>query len=370
MEEGLTFDDVLLVPQYSSVLPQEAETKTKLTRNIELKIPLVSAAMDTITESKMAITMAKLGGIGVIHRAMTPSAQATKVKKVKEYKDFIKDTASLDKNGHLMVAAAIGVGKDSQERAEALISAGVDVIVVDTAHSHSKMVLDRVVELRKSFPNAELIVGNVVTYDAGRDLIERGADAVKVGIGPGSICTTRIIAGVGVPQLTAVMEVSRACRQSGIPVIADGGIKFSGDIVKALAAGASSVTIGGLFAGTDESPGEIFSDGEQNFKSYRGMGSLGVMQANGGDRYFQKSTTDASKIIPEGVEAKVPHRGPIEDIIYQLVGGLKSGMGYCGAKTVEKLWLKAKFLKITKAGVFESHPHNVILVKKPPNYRI
>lgn len=370
MNEGLTFDDVLLTPQYSDVLPAEVNLKTKLTKSIELNIPLISAAMDTVTEADMAIVMAKVGGIGVIHRAMSPSAQVLEARKVKEYKNFSKDLATLDNKGCLAVTAAIGVSKDSKERSEKLINAGVDALVVDTAHSHSKMVLERVSELKKDFPKTELIVGNVATFEAGQDLIARGADAIKVGVGPGSICTTRIISGVGVPQITAIQEVYRAAKQAGIPVIADGGIKFSGDIVKALASGASSIMIGGLFAGTDEAPGEIFEDGDQKFKSYRGMGSLGVIQSNGGDRYFQKNTKDASKIIPEGVEAKVPHRGSIKDIIHQLLGGTRSGMGYCGAKIIKDLHEKAKFIKITKAGLIESHPHDVTLVKRPLNYRV
>jgi len=365
--EGLTFDDVLLIPQYSEVLPAETELETYITKDIKLNIPLLSAAMDTVTESKMAIAMAQLGGMGIIHRAFSIEGQAEEVKKVKNYKGTFYDGALKDKEGRLMVAAAVGVGKNSDIRAEELIKAKVDVLVIDTAHGHSKMVLDRTKEFKEKLPEVPLIVGNIATSEAAEDLIKAGADGLKIGVGPGSICTTRIVSGVGVPQITAILGVAEACKKYNIPAIADGGIRFSGDITKALAAGADAVMIGGLLAGTDESPGELFDDDGCKFKNYRGMGSLGVMANSGGDRYFQK-TNNPKKLIPEGVEAETPYKGSLSETIYQLLGGLRSGMGYCGAKTIEELQEKGRFVKITKAGLMESHVHDVTMIKKPPNY--
>lgn len=364
--EGLTFDDVLLIPQYSEVLPAETDLQTFITKDIKLNIPLLSAAMDTVTESRMAIAMAQLGGMGVIHRAFSIDEQVEEVKKVKSYKGTFYNGALKDKEGRLMTAAAVGVGIDSTLRIEKLIKAGVDVLVIDTAHSHSKMVLDKTKEVKQNHKDTPLIVGNIATFDAAKDLIKSGANGVKVGVGPGSICTTRIISGVGVPQITAILDVSKACRKYDIPVIADGGIRFSGDITKTIVSGASAVMLGSLFSGTDESPGEIFEDGGK-YKKYRGMGSLGVMASNGGDRYFQKAS-DPKKVVPEGVEAKTAYKGPVSEVVYQLLGGLRSGMGYCGVKTIKDLQEKGKFLKITSAGLKESHVHDVKMTKDPPNY--
>lgn len=367
--EGLTYDDVLLIPQYSEVLPADVELETYITRDIKLNIPLLSAAMDTVTESKLACTMAQLGGMGVIHRAFSIDNQVEEVKRVKRYKGTFYNGSLKDKEGRLMVAAAVGVGKDSFERAEKIIEAGVDVVFIDTAHGHSKMVLEKTHEIKQKFPEVPIVAGNIATFEAARDLIKMGADGLKVGVGPGSICTTRMISGVGVPQVTAILEVSRAASRFDIPVIADGGIRYSGDITKAIAAGASAIMVGSLFAGTDESPGEIFTNtlGEK-YKHYRGMGSLGAMTANGGDRYFQKAN-DPKKIIPEGIEGMVKYKGSLSDIVYQLIGGLRSGMGYCGALTIKELQEKGRFLKISKAGLMESHTHDVILAKEPPNYK-
>jgi len=365
--DGLTFDDVLLLPQYSEVLPANTELETYITKDIKLNIPLLSAAMDTVTENKMAIAMAQLGGMGVIHRAFSVERQVEEVKKVKNYKGTFYNDALKDKEGRLMVAAAVGVGKDAAIRAEELIKARVDVLVIDTAHGHSRMVLDKTKEFKEKLPEVPLIVGNIATSEAAQDLINAGADGLKIGVGPGSICTTRIVSGVGVPQITAILGVSEICRRYNIPAIADGGVRFSGDITKAIAAGASAVMLGSALAGTDESPGELFDDDGGKFKSYRGMGSLGVMASNGGDRYFQK-TSDPKKLIPEGVEAKTPYKGSVSGIVYQLLGGLRSGMGYCGAKTIEDLQEKGRFVKITKAGLMESHVHDVTMIKKPPNY--
>ena len=483
IEERLTFDDVLLAPCYSVVLPKEVETSTRLTRTIRLNIPLVSAAMDTVTEAGTAICMAQEGGIGIIHRNMPIPAQAFEVDKVKksesgmilnpitmdpEQKIFevlevmrkyrisgvpvtkegklvgiltnrdlrfetrlgekiatvmtkdrlitvpvgttleaakeilhknriekllvvdaqnnlkglitIKDIEKMrkypnsckDSLGRLRVGAAIGPGKDREERTEALIKAGVDVLVIDTAHGHSKDVLEAVSDTKRHFPDCQLIAGNVATREGTLDLIKMGADGVKVGVGPGSICTTRIIAGVGVPQLSAILETSRLSRDHDIPIIADGGIKFSGDITKAIAAGAVSVMIGNLFAGTDESPGELVLYQGRSYKVYRGMGSLEAMKEKEGsrDRYFQGDVDNESKLVPEGIEGRVPYRGPLSFAVQQLIGGLKAGMGYVGAKTIQELQQKAKFVRITSPGLRESHVHDVIITKEAPNYRL
>ncbi len=477
IEEYLTFDDVLLIPNYSEVLPKDTDTRTLFTKNISLNIPIVSAAMDTVTEHKMAITLALEGGIGVIHKNMSVDQQADEVRKVKRFesgmivdpvtvtpdiplnkavekmkeygisglpvvdgegklqgilttrdiifeedssdpvrnfmtpreklvvckntvnpdeaknlfkkhkieklpivddedkligmitiKDFIKKkehpNSSLDSKGRLLVAAAVGVSGDYKDRIAALVESGVDAIVVDTAHGHSKGVL-KTVEYIKSNYNVDVVGGNIATGEAAEALIKSGADAVKVGIGPGSICTTRVIAGIGVPQLSAIMKTVETANKYNVPVIADGGIKYSGDIVKALAAGAMTVMIGSLLAGTDESPGDIIVLEGRRYKIYRGMGSIDAMLAGSKDRYFQE---DTKKLVPEGVVSRVPYKGPVSDIIYQLVGGLKSGMGYCGAKNLELLRKNAKFVKITSAGLRESHPHDVIITKSSPNY--
>lgn len=479
ISSGLTYDDVLLVPAYSEILPREVDISSMFTRNIKLNIPIVSAAMDTVTDSIMAIAMAQEGGIGVIHKNMTIKEQAIEVKKVKRaengmiidpitlqkdakvidaldlmkeykiggipvvdnqmhlvgivtnrdlrferiperpimevmtkdklittteftdfekaadilqehkieklpvvdknnkliglitYKDIIKikarPNACKDKMGRLRVAAAVGVTRDILERVEALVNSGVDAIVIDTAHGHSKGVMDAAKLFKKHFPDVDLVVGNIATSEAAHDLVKCGADAVKVGIGPGSICTTRVIAGVGVPQLYAVYTVAKALRGSGIPLIADGGIRFTGDIAKALASGAYSVMIGSLFAGVDESPGETIIYEGRKFKMYRGMGSIEAMQKGSKDRYFQDTEDDIKKLVPEGIVGRVPYKGTLSEVIHQMVGGLRSGMGYCGAKTTADLW-NARFIRITSAGIAESHPHNVIITQEAPNY--
>ena len=477
--EGLTFDDVLLLPSYSEVMPREVSLETMFSRNIQLKIPIVSAAMDTVTEATMAIAIAREGGIGVIHKNMSPENQARQVKKVKraenimildpitiledgtiadalmlmqEYKiggipvvddagkligivtnrdlrfetrmsrpirevmtreniitttrktDLIKaaeilqnhkieklpvvDSDNLliglitykditkskdrpnsckDAQGRLRVAAAVGVAADTEDRIAALIEAGVDAIIIDTAHGHTRPVMDTFKRARKISQNIELIVGNIGTAEASRDLIKAGADAVKVGIGPGSICTTRVIAGVGVPQLTAIYDVAKAARGSGVPVIADGGIRYSGDIVKALAAGAHSIMAGSLFAGVEESPGETIIYNGRKYKSYRGMGSIEAMQKGSSDRYFQDMEDDINKLVPEGIAARVPYKGTLSEVVYQLNGGLRAGMGYCGSPTIAELQ-KASFVKITHSGMIESHPHDVTITREAPNY--
>lgn len=478
IREALSFQDVLLIPQASNVFPRDVHLHTRLSRNIELNIPLLSAAMDTVTEYKMAIRMAQEGGIGIIHRNLSPEDQASQVRKVKKSesgvvmdpitltadrpvrdalemmkkynvsgfpivenkklvgiltnrdlqfeknlnqpiskimttklvtvkegtkieqardilhqhriekllivnskfelkglittKDIKKNKefplATKDSEGRLIVGAAVGSGKEHMERAEALIEAETDVIVVDTAHGHSKYVIDFVKHLKKNHPEVEVIAGNVATAAAAKDLIAAGADAIKVGIGPGSICTTRIIAGIGVPQLTAIMDVATVATKSKIPVIADGGIKYSGDIVKALAAGATSVMMGSLLAGTDESPGEEILYQGRSYKSYRGMGSLGAMKDGSADRYFQDENAE-SKLVPEGVEGMVPFKGSLSTTIHQLLGGLRAGMGYLGSANIQQLQDKAEFIRITEGGLRESHVHDVTVTKETPNYQ-
>lgn len=480
LEEGLTFDDVVLIPAHSTVLPKDVDTSTRLTKRIRLTIPLVSAAMDTVTEAPLAIALARVGGIGIIHRVLGPEAQAAEVAKVKKSESGIitdpitispdatigealalmerheisgipvtdqrrlvgivtrrdlqfenrmglkvadvmtkgeslittpegttledasaimqryrieklpivnarfelqglitvKDLkmaieyphAAKDERGRLRVGAAVGVGREAQQRVDALVAAGVDVVVVDTAHGHSQDVLDMVQAVKARHPHVELIAGNVATAEATEDLIKAGADAVKVGIGPGSICTTRVIAGAGVPQLTAIANCAKVADRLGVPVIADGGIKFSGDITKAIAAGASTVMIGSLLAGTEESPGETILYQGRSYKLYRGMGSLGAMVKGGKDRYFQEGRPDA-KLVPEGIEGRVPYKGLLADLVYQLVGGLRSGMGYCGCRTIEELRRNGRFIRVTAAGLRESHVHDVIVTQEAPNYR-
>lgn len=479
--DGLTYDDVLLIPAYSEVLPKTVELKTRFSRNIELNIPFVTAAMDTVTESRMAIAIAREGGIGVIHKSMPIEDQARQVAIVKRaengmiydpvtirrgstvqdalammaeyhiggipvvdegnhlvgivtnrdlrferhldktvddvmtkdnlvttdqktdlaaaaqilqenkieklpvvdkeghlvglitYKDITKakdkPMACKDSKGRLRVAAGVGVTADTLVRMQALVDAGADAIIIDTAHGHSKYVIEKLVEAKASFPNVDIVVGNVATGAAARLLADNGADAVKVGIGPGSICTTRVVAGVGVPQLSAVYDVYNALQGTGVPLIADGGLRYSGDVVKALAAGGSSVMIGSLVAGTEESPGETIIFNGRKFKSYRGMGSLEAMEQKNGskDRYFQGDTTEVKKLVPEGIAGRVPYKGTVQEVIYQMVGGLRSGMGYCGAATIEKLH-DAKFTRITNAGVMESHPHDISITSEAPNY--
>ena len=456
VEKAYTFDDVLLVPAHSQVLPKHVSLQTRLTRNISINMPLISAAMDTVTEARLAISMAQEGGIGIIHKNMSIKRQAEAVAKVKRHesgvvkdpvtiapemlvgqllemraqrkrqmsglpvvqdgklvglvtnrdlrfetrldqpvsaimtprvlvvnaqdelkglitvRDILKTTefpyANKDQDGRLRVGAAVGVGPETDERVAALVAAGVDVIVVDTAHGHSQGVLDRVRWVKAHFPQVQVIGGNIATAQAARDLVAAGADAVKVGIGPGSICTTRIVAGVGVPQLTAIHNVAEALKGTGVPLIADGGIRFSGDVAKALAAGASTVMLGGMFAGTDEAPGEIELYQGRSYKSYRGMGSLGAMSQGSSDRYFQDKQDSTDKYVPEGIEGRVPYKGPIVNIIHQLVGGLRSSMGYLGCANIAEMHEKAEFVEITAAGMSESHVHDVQITKEAPNY--
>lgn len=477
--DGITFDDVLLIPGYSEVLPKDVSLTTRFSRNITLNVPLISAAMDTVTEARLAIAIAREGGIGVIHKNMPIDEQARQVHAVKRaengmiydpvsikrgskvidalnimreyhiggipvvddnrrlvgivtnrdlrfetnlerkidevmtsehlvttsqstnleeaakilqtykieklpvvdrdgkliglvtYKDITKakdkPNACKDALGRLRVAAGIGVTADSMQRAEALVNAGVDAIVIDTAHGHSKGVSSVLQQVKRSFPQIDVVVGNIATGEAARYLVDNGADAVKVGIGPGSICTTRIIAGIGVPQLSAVYDVARALKDTDVPLIADGGIRYSGDIVKALAAGAHSVMLGGMFAGVEESPGDTIIFNGRKFKAYRGMGSLEAMEKGSKDRYFQNNVTDAKKLVPEGIAARVPYKGSLYEVVYQMLGGLRAGMGYCGAATIDDLH-QAQFVRITGAGVAESHPHDVTITSEAPNY--
>ncbi|RLB59624.1 MAG: IMP dehydrogenase [Deltaproteobacteria bacterium] len=478
VQQALTFDDVLLLPAYSEVLPNQTDVSTRLTRKHRLSIPIVSSAMDTVTESHLAITMAQEGGLGILHKNMSVSEQVDEVKRVKKFESgiirdpitiapdrllaeavelmqahsisgipvvrdgilvgiltnrdlrfernlqqrveqvmttdlvtaregispaeatdilhhhkveklpvvdeqqrlrgliTIKDlqkakrfpNATKDEHGSLMVGAAVGVGPAARQRAEALLEAGCDVLVIDTAHGHSRGVIDTLRQIRQAFAGADIIAGNVATAAGCRALIEAGADAVKVGIGPGSICTTRVVAGVGVPQITAIAECARVGDEHGVPIIADGGVKYSGDVTKALAAGASAVMIGSLFAGTEESPGEVVFYQGRSYKVYRGMGSLGAMKAGSSDRYFQDDVQREEKLVPEGIEGRVPYRGKLTQVLYQLVGGLRSGMGYTGCADIETLRRQARFTRITSAGLQESHVHNVIITQEAPNY--
>ena len=357
---GLTYDDVLLLPDASDVVPSEVDTRTFLTRSIQLQIPLISSAMDTVTESAMAIALGRAGGIGIIHRNLAIEDQVLHVSKVKSEK--------------LIVGAAVGVGDDGFARAERLIDAGVDVVVVDTAHGHHRAVLDAISRIKKAYPKQEVIGGNVATRAGAQALINSGADAVKVGVGPGSICTTRVVAGVGVPQVTAIMEAAKACKKADIPLIADGGLQYSGDIAKAIVAGADTVMLGSLLAGCDESPGELIEVNGKRFKSYRGMGSLGAMQSRGDsksyskDRYMQDDVLSEDKLVPEGIEGKVAYRGSAASVCHQLVGGLRSGMGYAGAEDIAALQKRGRLIQITAAGLNESHPHDVLDVADAPNY--
>ena len=482
VQDALTFDDVLLQPSHSLILPNQVRLHTRLTRDIALNIPLLSAAMDTVTDSRLAIAMAQEGGIGIIHKNMTIDVQAAEVRRVKRFEsgvvlepititpqttirevrqltakhgisglpvvdkeglvgivtkrdirfekredepvtsimtpreklvtvkvdapreealaklhqnriekvlvvndDFelkgmitVKDVRSArhypvackDDQERLIAGAAIGVGADSEERTQALVEAGVDVLIVDTAHGHAQSVIERVRATRKRFPNVQLIAGNIATSAAAEALIEAGADGLKVGIGPGSICTTRIVAGVGVPQITAIDNVVQATKGTGVPVIADGGVRFSGDIVKAIAAGASSVMVGSLLAGTEEAPGEIELYQGRSYKSYRGMGSVGAMQQGSSDRYFQDDESSPRKLVPEGIEGRVPYKGPLNAVLHQLIGGLRSGMGYCGCEDINAMQSDACFVKVSNAGMRESHVHDVQITKEPPNYRL
>ena len=480
-QDALTFDDVLLLPAHSTVMPKDVDLSTRLTRDIHLNIPLISAAMDTVTEARLAIAMAQEGGIGIIHKNLSIADQAMQVKQVKKFESGIikdpitatpdtplhallelteqhhfsgvpvvengqlvgivtsrdvrfatdlsqpiasvmtpkdrlvtvkegaspeeakgllhqhriekvlvinddfqlrglitvrdilkakeKPLASKDSDGRLRVGAAVGTGEGTEERVDALVNAGVDVLIVDTAHGHSQGVIDRVAWVKKHYPNVQVIGGNIATEEAAKALVKAGADAVKVGIGPGSICTTRIVAGVGVPQITAIANVAKGLAKADIPFIADGGVRYSGDLAKAIAAGASTVMVGGLFAGTDESPGEVELFEGRSYKAYRGMGSLGAMQQGSSDRYFQDTTKRADKFVPEGVEGRVPYKGPLINVIHQLMGGLRSSMGYTGCESIHAMRTRAEFAQISAASMQESHVHDVTITKEPPNYQ-
>ncbi|BAK81095.1 IMP dehydrogenase [Candidatus Arthromitus sp. SFB-rat-Yit] len=365
IKNAYTFDDVLLVPNRSEILPNQVSLRTNLTRKISLNIPLMSASMDTVTESKMAIAMAMNGGIGILHKNMSIEKQGKQLEIVKNYDGKKLEVSSLDSKGRLLCGASIGVTSDMLDRVKELVSKEVDVLVLDTAHGHSKGVIEEVSIIKQLYPDVQIIAGNIATSEAVYDLVHAGADAVKVGIGPGSICTTRIVAGVGVPQLTAIMDCSEEAINHNIPLIADGGIKYSGDIVKALAAGASVVMLGSIFAGCDEAPGEKVVFGERIYKSYRGMGSLGAMNDGSSDRYFQNGS---KKFVPEGIEGVVPYKGEVSEIIYQLIGGIKSGMGYLGSADIKTLFNNSRFVVQTSSGIKESHPHDISLMKDAPNY--
>ena len=356
IKEALTFDDVLLLPKYSNVLPSKTNIQLHLTKKISLKVPFLSSAMDTVTESKMAIGIAKEGGLGVIHRNLSIKKQSLEVKKVK--------------NKNFNVGAAIGTNKEDLDRARSLISSGIDLIVIDTAHGHSEKVLKTLSKVKKITKNIPICVGNIATGEAAKKLYNSGADIIKVGIGPGSICTTRMVAGIGVPQISAIIEVKKALNKKKIKIISDGGIKFSGDIAKALAAGADAIMMGSIFAGTDESPGKKFKIKGKIYKVYRGMGSIGAMSAGSANRYFQKNFKDKSKFVPEGVEGRVEYKGKVSDIIYQLQGGLRSSMGYIGAINLKEINKKAIFIKITKAGFYESMVHSVEMTQKTINFKL
>ncbi len=356
IKESLTFDDVLLLPQYSDILPSETDISLSLTAKINLKAPFLSSAMDTVTESKMAIAMAESGGIGIIHRNLNIRQQTKEIAKVKKKK--------------LFVGAAVGTNNEDIERAKSLIANGCDLIVIDTAHGHSKKVLKILSKLKKIDYSIPLCVGNIATGEAAKKLYNSGADIIKIGIGPGSICTTRMVAGIGVPQISAILEVKNALKNKKIKIISDGGIKFSGDIAKALAAGADAIMMGSIFAGTDESPGKKFKYKGKIYKHYRGMGSIGAMSTGSANRYFQKNFKDKSKFVPEGVEGRVEYKGSLSKIIYQLKGGLRSSMGYIGAKNLNQITRNAKFIKITKAGFYESMVHSVEMTQKTINYKL
>ena len=356
IKEALTFDDVLLLPKYSNILPANTDITLKLTKKILLKVPFLTSAMDTVTESKMAIAIAKEGGMGIIHRNLNIKNQSNEVKKVKKHK--------------LLVGAAIGTNKEDLDRARSIISNGVDLIVIDTAHGHSEKVLKTLSKIKKITKNIPVCVGNIATGEAAKKLYNAGADIIKVGIGPGSICTTRMVAGIGVPQISAVIDVKKTLNKKNVKIISDGGIKFSGDIAKALAAGADAIMMGSIFAGTEESPGKKFKIKGKIYKQYRGMGSIGAMSAGSANRYFQKNFKDKSKFVPEGVESRVEYKGKVTKIIYQLQGGLRSSMGYIGAKNLKEINKKAKFVKITKAGFYESMVHSVEMTQKTINYKL
>lgn len=368
-KDALTFDDVLLVPQYSEITPDMADVSTKLTNTFKMNVPFLSAAMDTVSEHKLVTALALAGGLGVIHKNMSIADQAKEVEMVKNY-EFDNEKykrALIDKKGRLCVGAVIGVTADMMDRVHALMDAGVDVFVLDSAHGDSKNIINAIKNLRLEYPSMELIAGNVATYEGALDLMKAGASAVKVGMGPGSICTTRIIAGIGVPQLQAVMDCARASKEMNIPIIADGGIKYSGDVVKALAAGANTVMLGGLFATCEEAPGDIYESNGKKYRTYRGMGSIEAMAKGSTDRYFQ---TGHKKFVAEGVQGIVEVKTTVEELVFQLIGGLKAGMGYCGSKDIPTLQEKGTFIKITNNALLESHPHDISIDKGEPNYSV
>ena len=368
-KDALTFDDVLLVPQYSEITPDMADVSTKLTNTFKMNVPFLSAAMDTVSEHKLVTALALAGGLGVIHKNMSIADQAKEVEMVKNY-EFDNEKYKrvlIDKKGRLCVGAAIGVTADMMDRVHALMDAGVDVFVLDSAHGDSKNIINAIKNLRLEYPSMELIAGNVATYEGALDLMKAGASAVKVGMGPGSICTTRIIAGIGVPQLQAVMDCARASKEMNVPIIADGGIKYSGDVVKALAAGANTVMLGGLFATCEEAPGDIYESNGKKYRTYRGMGSIEAMAKGSTDRYFQ---TGHKKFVAEGVQGIVEVKTTVEELVFQLIGGLKAGMGYCGSKDISTLQEKGTFIKITNNALLESHPHDISIDKGEPNYSV
>lgn len=368
-KDALTFDDVLLVPQYSEITPDMADVSTKLTNTFKMNVPFLSAAMDTVSEHKLVTALALAGGLGIIHKNMSIADQAKEVEMVKNY-EFDNEKYKrvlIDKKGRLCVGAAIGVTADMMDRVHALMDAGVDVFVLDSAHGDSKNIINAIKNLRLEYPSMELIAGNVATYEGALDLMKAGASAVKVGMGPGSICTTRIIAGIGVPQLQAVMDCARASKEMNIPIIADGGIKYSGDVVKALAAGANTVMLGGLFATCEEAPGDIYESNGKKYRTYRGMGSIEAMAKGSTDRYFQ---TGHKKFVAEEVQGIVEVKTTVEELVFQLIGGLKAGMGYCGSKDIPTLQEKGTFIKITNNALLESHPHDISIDKGEPNYSV
>lgn len=367
IKEGYTFDDLLLVPRFSRVVPKDVCLETRLSAKLQLKIPICSAAMDTVTEDAMAIALAQAGGLGFIHKNLSVEMQADMVKKVKMIKG--NHQAAVDATGFLLCGAAVSVNAYSLERVAALVEAKVDVITVDSAHGHSKGVIETIKSIRKNYSTLDIVGGNIVTADAALALIEAGANILKVGVGPGSICTTRVVSGVGVPQLSAVNDVYEVAKDKNVSVIADGGIKLSGDIVKAIASGADAVMLGGLLAGCEETPGDIIDVYGKKVKTYVGMGSLSAMQRGSSDRYFQGGEKELKKLVPEGIEATVAFKGPMADVVYQMMGGLRSGMGYCGCEDITHLKTDAQFVKITNAGLKESHPHDVENIQESPNYR-
>ncbi|KRN12994.1 IMP dehydrogenase GMP reductase [Fructilactobacillus fructivorans] len=369
-KQGLTFDDVLLIPAASDVLPNQVDLRTTLGKNLKLNLPVLSASMDTVTEAPLAIAMAQNGGLGVVHKNMSAKDQAAEVKTVKTA-EVTGDNAAVDDDGHLLVAGAVGVTNDTFDRTQLLFDAGADAVIIDTAHGHSKGVLDKIAEIRSKFPDKALIAGNIATGAGAKALFDAGVDIAKVGIGPGSICTTRIVAGVGVPQITAAFDAAQVAANYGKQIIVDGGMQYTGDIVKALAAGGSAVMLGSMLAGTTEAPGDVYTGADgKKYKAYRGMGSLAAMENGSSDRYFQGKVKEEKKLVPEGIEGQTPYKGDVSTVLFQIAGGLRSGMGYTGSHAISDLINNAQFVRITNAGLRESHPHDVQITKSAPNYSI